>query len=303
MSNSSKLPPVGATLVVDQTRAPDDPKRGALTVMAGAEAGRVYPLPDAGVVVLGRSPDCQLQFDDASVSGRHAQIARIGGVYVFVDQRSTNGSFVNDVRATGPVHLNDGDRIRVGQNALLRFSLMEEREQAALSRVYEAALRDGLTGVYNRKHLDERLEAEINAALRTNTPLSVVMIDIDFFKRVNDTFGHPGGDEVLRRTAAAIEHTLRAGDFLARYGGEEFTVVARSAELVQARDLAERIRRTVEANDIPLGPQTIRVSISLGVASLACTGGRLDRATLMGMADRRLYVAKQSGRNRVMAQG
>lgn len=303
MPSSPSIPPVGATLVVDQPSVSEEAKRGVLTIMTGPEAGRVYALPDAGVLVLGRGADCQLRFDDASVSGHHAQIARIGGVYVFVDQRSTNGSFVNDVRAQGPLHLADGDRIRVGQNAVLRFTLMEAREQAALSRVYEAALRDGLTGVYNRKHLDERLEAEILAALRTNAPLAVVMADVDFFKRVNDTFGHPGGDEVLRRTAAAIERTLRAGDLVARYGGEEFTVVARGADLSQARDLAERIRRTVESTEIPLGPRSIRITVSLGVASLGCTGNLLDRATLMGIADRRLYLAKQSGRNRVVDVG
>jgi diguanylate cyclase (GGDEF)-like protein len=253
--------------------------------------------------LLGRGPDCQLRFDDASVSGQHAQVARIGGVYILVDQRSTNGTFVNDVRTTAPVQLADGDRVRVGQNAVLRFTLMAAGEQAALQRVYEAALRDGLTGVYNRKHLDERLDAEIAAALRVNTPLSVVMIDVDFFKRVNDTFGHPGGDEVLRRTAAALERSLRAGDILARYGGEEFTVVARGADVTQATELAERLRQTVEATEIALGPQAIRVTVSLGVASLACTADRRDRATLMAIADRRLYLAKQGGRNRVIDRG
>jgi two-component system cell cycle response regulator len=296
-------PPIGATLVVDQTGASEERKRGVLTILTGPEAGRVCAVPDVGAVLLGRGPDCQLRFDDASVSGHHAQVARIGGNYFVVDQKSTNGTFVNDVRATIAVQLSDGDRVRVGQNAVLRFTLMGAGEMAALQRVFEAALRDGLTGVYNRKHLEERLDAEIAAALRSNGALSVVMVDVDFFKRVNDTFGHPGGDEVLRRTAAALERTLRAGDMLARYGGEEFTVVARGADLAQASELAERVRQTVEGTEIALGPTSIRVTVSLGVASLACTGDRRDKVTLMAVADRRLYLAKQGGRNRVVAQG
>lgn len=303
MPRDSFEPPMGGTLVVAPPIASEEQKSGVLTILTGPEAGRVCALSEVGGVLLGRGADCQLRFDDASVSGHHAQVARIGGVYIVVDQRSTNGTFVNDVRATAPVQLTDGDRVRVGQNAVVRFTLMEAAEQSALQRVYEAALRDGLTGVYNRKHLDERLDGEIAAALRTSGPLSVVMVDVDFFKRVNDTFGHPGGDEVLRRTAAALEGSLRAGDILARYGGEEFTAVARGADRAQASELAERLRQTVEATVIPFGSDTIRVTVSLGVASLACTGDRRDRATLVAIADRRLYLAKQGGRNRVVDSG
>jgi diguanylate cyclase (GGDEF)-like protein len=293
----------GATLIVEAAPDPTERTRGVLTIVAGAEAGRVFPLPEVGMTTLGRAPDCELKFDDASVSGNHAQIARIAGVFILVDNKSTNGTYVNEARTTQPVQLQDGDRIRLGKNALLRFSLMNAAEEAALRQVYEAALRDGLTGVFNRKHLEERIDGEIAYATRQGVPLSVAMVDIDFFKRVNDTYGHQAGDAVLKAVAQLLTKSLRAEDFVARYGGEEFTIIARGTDLAHGVQLAERVRMMVERTPAMFGTVPIAVTASLGVASLDDCGDQRDKLTLLSIADRRLYAAKHSGRNRVVAIG
>ena len=306
-SRSGDGPRSQSTLIVDNTAPAEERSRGVLTLASGTEAGRVVPLPEIGMTTLGRAGDCDLRFDEASVSGTHAQIARVAGVYVLVDARSTNGTYVNDERAVSPIHLRDGDRIRLGKSVLLRFSLMNKEEEAALKRVYEASLRDGLTGIFNRKHLEERLDAEIAFAVRHKAALSVAMLDVDFFKRVNDTHGHPAGDAVLKSVATVLARTLRTEDLVARYGGEEFTIVARGTDLAQGTLLAERVRAAIESMAVPLpagpaGPagQVLRVTASVGVASGVCCGEVLDKATLVAIADRRLYRAKQSGRNRVV---
>jgi two-component system cell cycle response regulator len=293
------------TLVVEaQPPSRGSRTKGVITVLSGVETGRVMAVGDTVVLKIGRAPDCGLRFDDASVSSAHANLACIGGQHVFSDARSTNGSYVNDVRVTEPVILKDGDRIQLGSSTFLRFSLVDPEEENALRRVYEAALRDGLTGVYNRKHLEERLDAEVSFALRHDTHLSVVMIDVDFFKRVNDTYGHLGGDAVLKTVAGILGTGLRAEDIVARYGGEEFTIVARNIDVARACALAERLRYAIAQTVVPFNGHQIRVTSSAGVASLACCPpDKRDRTTLVGIADKRLYRAKETGRDRVVGPG
>jgi two-component system cell cycle response regulator len=254
-------------------------------------------------MTLGRSDTCGARFDDASVSGVHARIACVAQAYIIMDAGSTNGSYVNDVRVQTPVHLHDGDRVQLGSSTFLRFSLVSEDEEKALRKMYEAALRDGLTGIFNRKHLEERLDAEIAYALRHKSELSLVILDVDHFKRVNDTHGHLAGDAVLRGVAQVLSHGVRAEDVLGRYGGEEFVVVARGIPLPGAHQLADRLRATLGATPIHFGAMALSVTASAGVASLTCCQGRADKTTLLALADARLYKAKQAGRNRVVATG
>jgi two-component system, cell cycle response regulator len=296
------------TLIVD-TRAPQTSERsvGMLTVVGGLETGRVCAVTAGIEVTLGRSEVCSFRFDDASVSGIHARVACIGQTHVLMDAGSTNGSYVNDARVTSPVVLKDGDRVQLGSSTLLRFSFVSEDEERSLRKMYEAALRDGLTGVFNRKHLEERLDSEIAYALRRQTELSLVILDVDHFKRVNDTYGHLAGDAVLKTAAEILQKTVRSEDVLGRYGGEEFVVVARGVALSGAHLLAERLRASLAATSIRFGTATLTVTVSAGVASLTCCAqlgdGRTDKTTLLSIADSRLYKAKQAGRNRVFAAG
>ena len=176
---------------------------GVFTVQSGLEAGRVLPVPKGAIVTFGRSPDCTYSFEDASLSREHVHVVRVANDYVLKDTGSTNGTFVNDRRTTGAATLKDGDRIQLGLYTMLRFTLVSESEEHALRRVYEAAIKDGLTGVCNRKHFEERLAAELAYAARHGTPLSVVIFDVDYFKKVNDTHGHLAGDAVLKVVPAS----------------------------------------------------------------------------------------------------
>lgn len=167
-------------------------------------------------------------------------------------------------------------------------------------------LTDSLTGVYNRRYIDRRLLEEIGRARRQQYRISVMYIDIDFFKQVNDSVGHQGGDEVLREVAARIKDELRLSDALARFGGEEFVVLLINAELHDATVVAERIRASVADRPVELttgGP--LRVSVSIGVAQLADVGREHAiesvAQSLVANADTALYRAKVAGRNRVVS--
>jgi diguanylate cyclase (GGDEF)-like protein len=292
------------TLIVDtRTAAIGSRSLGVLTVVGGLETGRVFAVPRGLEATLGRAEGSSFRFDDASVSGVHARVACLAYEHVFADAGSTNGSYVNDAKVDSPVALKDGDRIQLGSSTFLRFSLVSEDEEKALRKMYDAALRDGLTGVFNRKHLEERLDAEIAYAQRHRTELSLVIFDVDHFKKVNDTYGHLAGDAVLKRVAKVLLDGLRAEDVLGRYGGEEFVIVARGIPVDAARLLADRLREALGQTSLRLGTAALAVTASAGVSSLACTQGRADKTTLIAIADARLYKAKQAGRNRVVGTG
>ncbi|HEY2369333.1 MAG TPA: GGDEF domain-containing protein [Polyangiaceae bacterium] len=292
------------TLVGAADPSPGGPKVAVLTIQAGAEAGRILPLERDKPNMLGREDsECTMTFDDARLSRVHARIVAVNGEWMLTDQGSTNGTFVNDVRVVKHAQLADGDRVVLGGSVSLRFALVTDEERQALMRVYEAAVHDGLTGVLNRKALDQRLQGEIAFAVRHDAPLSVVMLDVDHFKVVNDTHGHPAGDAVLREVAARLTRALRTEDVLGRYGGEEFLIVARDITLDRGAQLAERLRVLIDASPVVVEGTAIAVSASFGVASLACCGATRDAPTLLGTADARLYDAKHAGRNRVVARG
>ena len=285
--------------IVTDVPTPSERSRAVLVVVSGHDVGRVVSLTES-MATLGRAEECSVRLSDESLSRVHAQVLRVAGTWMFADKGSTNGSYLNDQRVERPSRLSDGDRIRLGATTTLRFSLLDEAEETALRRVYEAAIRDSLTGVANRKHLEERLAAELAFAMRHGAPLSLLILDIDHFKRINDSFGHLAGDAVLRAVAGVLTRGIRTEDLLARYGGEEFVVLARGIGVAEAAAMGERLRSLVASSVVTFEGREIRVTSSGGVASLDCCGDRRDRATLLGLADSRLYQAKQAGRNRIV---
>jgi two-component system, cell cycle response regulator len=291
-----------ATVVAEAGPASTARSRGVLTVLSGPETGRVVSVGPEGVR-LGRSEDCHVSFDDASLSRVHARAVRLLGTQFFLgDEGSTNGTFVNGVRLARAVELSDGDRIQLGTATHLRFAIVDEAEEAALVRVYQSGRLDGLTGIANRAAFDERLDKELAFAVRHESPLSIALFDVDHFKKINDTFGHPAGDEVLKGVAATLSRAVRTEDVAARYGGEEFVVVMRELDVGGARMLADRLRESVAAQTVTAGDQAIRLTVSAGVASLACCAPEVHKAALVAKADARLYLAKQGGRNRVVSE-
>jgi len=160
------------------------------------------------------------------------------------------------------------------------------------------AVTDGLTGVYNHRRFQEALAAEVLRSQRSGRPVSVLMIDVDLFKRVNDSMGHPAGDELLRKLAQVIQSTLRQTDLLARYGGEEFAVLLPETPKSEGAGAAERIRLSVEEQVNQGGRWTQKVTVSVGVATWP-ENGKTPEALLVA-ADQALYAAKREGRNKVV---
>lgn len=209
-------------------------------------------------------------------------------------------------------HLSHGD-IRLGDLTFYRDRRFQEGELTALEVLLGSlmfplrnallyrealthALRDALTGVGNRNALDRTLARELELARRTQQPLSLLMLDLDHFKRVNDRFGHSVGDDVLRQTASTIGACLRSMDMVFRFGGEEFCVLLSATSHEAAHTVAERLRKAVEAQAAAEGAIPLSVTLSIGLATLRDVE---SPRCLLQRADRALYQAKASGRNRL----
>jgi two-component system, cell cycle response regulator len=273
--------------------------RATLTVMTGMEAGRVVAL-DQDELVIGRDPGpAGLCIEDPGLSRRHARILRAAnGTFEIEDLGSTNGTLVRGQRVARAA-LEPGDYVQLGGGLQVRFAMTDPADERLRRQLYESSINDPLTRVYNRRYFFARLDADVASARRTGGPLSLLMLDIDDFKRFNDTFGHMPGDRALCFVAAQIQRITRIGNVLARYGGEEFVVMSPDTTLPEAMRLAERIRRDVAGLKFSVAANTVSLTVSIGVASLAELGPDDGAAALVGLADQRLYAAKAAGRNRV----
>ena len=272
--------------------------RCMLTMLAGPTPGSILTLDTEEELVLGRDASPTGNIQDPGLSRRHARLFRKEGAFYIEDLGSTNGTFVGGKQLHAPQLLREGDRIQMGRTVLLRFQLQDAFEQEAARRLYELAVRDPLTHTHNRRYFDERLQGEFAFAARHATKLSLLMLDVDHFKKVNDTFGHPAGDAVLRVVAATMQRILRTENLLARYGGEEFCVIARGIDSTNAMILAERLRRTLANLALPWEGDTIRITVSVGIATLTVAGDYPSGDALVAAADEALYAAKEGGRNR-----
>lgn len=270
-----------------------------LVHVQGTELGRVRELK-AEETLIGRATDADLWLGDDGVSRKHARLVRTGSEFVLIDLNSANGTFVQGERIERKV-LKDGDQIQLGPTAIFRYSVTDEDQKALLEQLYSTSVTDALTGARNREYMDSLLVTELSYAQRHQHDLSLVLFDLDHFKRVNDTYGHPAGDAVLVAVAGAVRGQLRAEDSLCRYGGEEFCVVLRTVDLAGAHAMGERIRSVIQALTVSYETQQLKVTASVGCATKTEAGEEPTPAALISIADRRLYVAKESGRNRVIS--
>jgi two-component system, cell cycle response regulator len=291
-----------AVFNLDSLRAPAaGDSRHVLVRMDGSDIGRVIALKQDHSFTIGRLGECDLSLKYEGVSRQHARIVYENGHYVVEDLGSANGTLVRGERVSRH-RLKDGDVVKFGPLVSVRYSITDSQEENVLRRLYEASVRDSLTGVFNREYLGERLRTEVAFALRHRTETSLIMFDLDHFKRVNDTFGHQAGDAVLVEVARRVTQDLRTEDVLARYGGEEFAISLRGVGMEGTLRLAERIRIN-NHHSVNVGGQEIPVSMSVGCTTLAECGDPPTVERLIATADRRLYAAKAGGRNRVVATG
>ncbi len=265
-----------------------------LVVMYGPGLGRRTALGRM-TFTIGRSSENDIWIDQESVSRSHVRIVYRDGAHWIEDLGSTNGTQVNDVAVTAPLSLAHGMQIKVG-SSILKFLSGDNLETSYHEEIYRVMTMDALTETWNRRYLTEALDREINRSVRYDRALSLVIFDIDHFKKINDTYGHLAGDAVLRQLANAIKSKLRQQDILARIGGEEFCVLLPEVPLEGARVIAEKLRAIVEQTRTRHDDQDIRCTISLGISAFDATNDTID--LLYKTADARLYEAKNGGRNR-----
>jgi two-component system, cell cycle response regulator len=277
----------------DQQQAPAE---WALVAYAGAALGRVFPLP-VGLAIVGRAPDSVVPLLDGEVSRQHARLRVQEGRVQVEDLGSTNGTRLNGEPLHGGAELRAGDRLSIGSH-VLKLVFLDPLERAFHETLLDLSTRDPLTGLANRGSALAELQNRFGLSLRYNRPLSVVVCDLDHFKKVNDTYGHGAGDFVLHAFGERLLGTLREADLAGRIGGEEFLMVLPETDLTGARPFAERLRKAIASLPIPLPTGPLTVTCSLGIAER--TAAETEAGQLLARADAALYRAKSGGRNRVV---
>jgi diguanylate cyclase (GGDEF)-like protein len=259
--------------------------------------------PELGALRLGRDPSCEIHVDDGRCSRFHARLvvrrnphARRGFQALIEDLGSTNGTWVNQERVAGKRALHIHDKVGVG-DTLFAYLVLDGAELEATRAVIKAAMTDPLTGLLNRWTFEQEVEKELARARRYRWPLSLLMIDLDHFKRINDTYGHEGGDRVLCAVTKVIAESKRRSDLAGRHGGEEIVVALPQTDLATAQAVAERLRATIAGLRLPMAGERVCVTASIGIATWL--DGAPSLAELIGAADAAMYRAKAEGRNRV----
>lgn len=276
---------------------PDNAGKECLVALYGTHIGKRHELAP-GVTTIGRDPLASISLEADSVSRSHARIEIDRGETWLTDLGSTNGTFVNDVQTKSRVRLQSGDLVKIG-DVIFKFLAGSNVEAAYHEEIYRMTIRDGLTAVANARYLNEFLEREFARSRRHFRDLAVLLIDVDHFKNINDTWGHLTGDHVLRELARIVDTRVRRDELFARYGGEEFCLVLPETGLEGALEYAEIVRKLVEEHVFIFDGATIPVTVSVGVGAFAPDMVRPH--DLLRAADEALYRAKNGGRNRVEA--
>jgi two-component system cell cycle response regulator len=278
--------------VIHNLTARPEAKEACVVVIYGHDLGKKYNL-DGPSLIIGRSSKCDIHVDQESVSRNHTKIVNSGKRVLIRDLGSTNGTYVNDQPVKEHI-LRDGDLIKIGRT-ILKFLSGGNIEHSYHEEIYRLTTVDGLTQIFNKRYFTETLEREISRAERYSRALSLIMFDLDLFKRVNDTYGHLAGDYVLKHLAGVIKNRIRREDILARYGGEEFSIILPEIDHDNALVFAEKIRRLVERTKFVFEDVEIPVTISIGVSTAGAGSHEPDE--LIRLADECLYQAKDAGRN------
>ena len=280
-------------------------RRPALVFLRGELLAVPIPL-ERTKVTLGRALEADVRVSDSRASRLHARITTERGEgkgearYRLTDLDSTNGTILNG-NPIDEAFLQAGDKFEIGDQ-LIRFEMLDEIDREFQQQIHRLLVHDDLTGLLTSKSFFSELRRESARAEAESMPFCVLMADLDFFKEVNDSYGHLVGSETLEEVGAVIKKTLRAGDVGARFGGEEFAAFLLDADYAQGLVAAERVRSAIEKHEFPAVrrgssevPRTHHITISVGVAGYPDDGR--DPIQLVELADSALYRAKRSGRN------
>ena len=261
------------------------------------DIGKKYAL-DKAATTIGRGPDNTIVCDMDNVSRNHCTITATALGTFIEDLGSTNGTFINDLELQERRKLLNGDLVKVG-GVIFKFIDGDNIEQLYYEEIYRMAIIDGLTQVFNKRYFLEFLDREMARCARYARPLTLLMFDLDHFKRVNDEFGHLAGDFVLKKMADSVmRKNIRKEECFARYGGEEFAIVLPDTPVDRGVILGEKIRQMVEETRFEFEGNVIPVTVSMGVTQMD-RGDAVE--AFIARADAKLYQGKHSGRNRVVS--
>lgn len=268
----------------------------ALLVIGGDLNGNLYDLEDNREYNLGRSINNEISLEFDGISRQHSKII-VGDTVTLVDAGSKNGTYLNNNKIESQVILKKGDIIKIGKIAF-KFLPKGDTERLTYDKLQLEANVDKWTGAYNKTYFNKALEQEVKKSKISGEPLSLLVIDLDLFKRVNDDYGHDAGDYVLKAMAdIVLKSGIRNNDVFARYGGEEFCILLPGTNLKQSFAIAERLRVSIQDFKFMYDDKELPVTASIGVSDYR--QGVNTPQDLFKRADKALYNAKNNGRNQV----
>ncbi|RPJ75974.1 MAG: GGDEF domain-containing protein [Alphaproteobacteria bacterium] len=271
-------------------------KPAALLVVGGDLNGTLFDLNEAQVSI-GRNADNTIPLEFNGVSRYHFKLLASGETHVLEDCGSKNGTYLNNKKVDALTPLVKGDIIKIGSIAL-KYLPKGDPERLTYDKLNLEANTDKHTGCYNKTYFNNRIALEVNKCKVTGEPLSLVIFDLDHFKKLNDGYGHDAGDYVLKEMAQVIRaNGIREQDVFARYGGEEFVILLPKTNLKQSFEIAERLRKLIENKEFLYDAKRLPVTASIGVADYR--QGVITGTDLFKRADEAVYKAKEAGRNQV----
>ena len=298
MKESELINPDRTAIIDVESLIQSDDRRPYLVIYIGSDSGHRHKL-NRGFMTIGRSPQADITIEDDRISRIHGVIEWMGDTITIEDKGSTNGTYV-DTQKVNRAILPPGVPLQLG-HSIMKIEYKSEAEIRSEENLLHRASFDALTGIFNRQHFIKLASMEMTYASRHKLPIGVILMDIDNFKQVNDTYGHQSGDFILAQFANTVVENKRTEDLFARYGGEEFIVLPRgeiSKEAMQVQ--CERIRRAVESFEFCFDETCVRLTISLGFHLMKVEGSDVETILndLIRKADQALYLAKERGRNR-----
>ncbi|MFK7825357.1 MAG: diguanylate cyclase [Oligoflexales bacterium] len=275
----------------------------SLVQYSGSALGKRYMLAGEKLTI-GRSVDADITIGEASVSRIHARIIQQNENIIIEDAGSANGTYINDQKVIGRMSLNDQDMLRLG-TVLLKFFSSDNIDGFIQDKIYRMATIDAGTQIYNKQYLLDSLTSEFQSSISSGRKMSIIYYDLDHFKRVNDTYGHNAGDQILRESSHLVKKLIRKDDILGRFGGEEFIIILPNTDSKTAYELGERVRSACANHIYKLevvsgGKKQLvqhQQTFSVGISQISSK--MRTPKDLLESADKKLYASKQSGRNKV----